>query len=151
MILRIIKSKVFLFFCFVCLTSIKLLSQEISIYNRQGIAKAYIAEDEEHSIYLWSGNPVAYLLEYDSGTYLVYGYNGKHLGWFVNGIIYNTLGYIVGTNKEAANVLTTETVKTMKTGKVGKIGRIGASGKPSFLTIWAKSSLETFLRLGEID
>jgi len=44
---------------------------------------AYIADDRE-TIYLWDGHAVAYLYE-DK----VYGCNGKHLGWFVDGIIYD--------------------------------------------------------------
>ena len=38
---------------------------------------------------MWSGEPTAYLsTENSSGAgFNVYGFNGHHLGWFVNGII----------------------------------------------------------------
>ncbi len=55
---------------------------EISLYNSNGEAVAYIAVNDDFTIYLWDGEPVAYLDDDD-----VYGFNGKHLGWFSQGII----------------------------------------------------------------
>jgi hypothetical protein len=65
-------------------------SDEITLYSSVGKPVAYIADDDS-TIYLWSGKPVAYLTSED-----VYGFNGKHLGWFVKGLIYNHDGEIVG-------------------------------------------------------
>ena len=48
---------------------------------------AYIDVNDELTIYLWDGTPVAYLYGED-----VYGFNGTHLGWFEQGIIYNHKG-----------------------------------------------------------
>lgn len=62
---------------------------EIILYNKNGEPVAYIADDGE-TIYLWNGHAVAYLYK-DK----VYGWNGKHLGWFVDGIIYDLRGLIV--------------------------------------------------------
>ena len=56
------------------------LTQEISLYDSVGEAVAYIDSDDELNIYLWRGKPVAYL-EHIS----LYGFNGKHLGWFKDG------------------------------------------------------------------
>jgi hypothetical protein len=62
---------------------------EVSLFDGSGKAQAYIALDDEMTIYTWSGKPVAYL---EKGTgndgYNVYGFNGKHLGWFTHGAIY---------------------------------------------------------------
>ncbi len=53
---------------------------ELTIYDKSGRPHAYIADDG--TIYLWNGEPVAYLEEEH-----VYGFNGTHLGRFENGII----------------------------------------------------------------
>ncbi len=34
------------------------------------------------TIYLWGGKPVAYLSAESDDGFHVYGFNGKHLGWF---------------------------------------------------------------------
>lgn len=67
--------------------SIARADDEVSLFNGAGKADAYIALSDELTIYLWSGKPVAYLEKDDSGGYHVYGFNGKHLGWFVKGIV----------------------------------------------------------------
>lgn len=64
-----------------------LASDEVSLFDARGEATAYIALDDEMTIYLWSGAPVAYLERDNSGSYNVYGFNGTHLGWFVGGVI----------------------------------------------------------------
>ena len=62
------------------------------LYNRAGEAVAYIATDFHRTIYLWEGLPVAYL--FDEGH--LYGFNGRHLGWFKDEVIYNHDGARVG-------------------------------------------------------
>ncbi|WP_233866774.1 4-fold beta flower protein [Paraburkholderia adhaesiva] len=64
-------------------------ADEVTLFNARGAAEAYIAIDDELTIYLWSGEPVAYLEKAGIGEgYNVYGFNGKHLGWFTKGAIY---------------------------------------------------------------
>ena len=65
---------------------------EVALYDSGGAATAYIATDDDMTIYLWDGKPVAYLKSDKDAGYNVYGFNGKHLGWFVNGIIWNHAG-----------------------------------------------------------
>ena len=55
---------------------------EISLFNSYGDAVAYIDVYDDLTIYLWDGEPVAYIDNED-----VYGFNGRHLGWFTNGMI----------------------------------------------------------------
>ncbi len=50
-------------------------AREITLFDSKGEAIAYIDTSDELTIYLWDGDPVAYL--YDDH---VYGFNGKHLG-----------------------------------------------------------------------
>jgi hypothetical protein len=67
-------------------------AQEVSLFDQAGKPQAYIALDEEMTIYLWGGTPVAYLKSGDEGGYDVYGFNGKHIGWFVSGVIWDHQG-----------------------------------------------------------
>ncbi len=64
----------------------------ISLFDGAGKAVAYIAVDNELTIYLWGGKPVAYLDRDSEGGYHVYGFNGKHLGWFVKGVVWDHEG-----------------------------------------------------------
>ena len=66
---------------------------EVPIFSDKGMPAAYIAVNEQMTVYLWDGTPVAYL-EPDIGRpgLHVYGFNGKHLGWFVNGVIWDKHG-----------------------------------------------------------
>lgn len=62
--------------------------QEITLFDGNGRATAYIAVDEELTIYLWDGKPVAYLEPSGAGEFDVYGFNGGHLGWFLQGAVW---------------------------------------------------------------
>lgn len=69
-------------------TSASAGDDEISLFNSNGKARAYIAIGEEMTIYMWNGKPAAYL-ESDRGVkgFRICGFNGKHLGWFVDGVV----------------------------------------------------------------
>lgn len=71
-----------------------------TLFDRTGKAVAYIAPDHRETIYLWEGRPVAYLFE----EMHIYGINGRHLAWFINGIVYNTYGERVGFTFETCPV-----------------------------------------------
>jgi hypothetical protein len=62
---------------------------EFSLYDSRGEAAAFIDPEHDTTIYLWSGKPMAYL---DKNS--VYGFNGKHLGWFIKGAIYDHDGVV---------------------------------------------------------
>jgi len=68
---------------------------EITIFDGRGRPVAYIVDDGENSIYLWSGHAVAYIVNEN-----VYGWNGHHLGWFIDGVIYDLHGRNVGSIQE---------------------------------------------------
>ena len=55
-------------------TGVAAQNSELTLRNSAGDCTAYIADDGDSTIYLWGGEPVAYL----SGD-SVYGFNGKHL------------------------------------------------------------------------
>lgn len=63
---------------------------DVDLYDSGGRAVAYVAGDDNLTVYLWSGKPCAYLDDAD-----IYGFNGKHLGWFQSGLVYDNDGYVV--------------------------------------------------------
>lgn len=74
---------------------------EETLFDISGNPIAYISFDNDSTIYLWNGRPVAYLYED-----MIYGFNGKHLGWYAQGEVRNLQGLICGFNKYAADVYT---------------------------------------------
>lgn len=101
----------------------------MTFYNCIGKPIAYTEDDG--SIYLFSGEPVAYF----SGT-VIYGFNGKQLGWFENGWIRDLNGYCVfysenasgsGPVKPVKNVCPVKSVKHIKPVKcVKQVKRVRA-------------------------
>ena len=73
---------------------------EVALYDGKGLAGAYIATDLDSTVYLYNGEPVAYLTWTVSGISL-YGFNGKHLGWLEERIIRDHAGRAVAVLKGA--------------------------------------------------
>jgi hypothetical protein len=65
---------------------------EKTLYDKKGEAVAYIAMDYRNAVFLWDGDAAAYL--YEGGH--VYGINGRHLGWFIDDILYDQDGTRIG-------------------------------------------------------
>lgn len=63
---------------------------QFSFFDSQGRAAVYLDMSDGFTFFLWSGEPVAYL-DADS----IYGFNGKHLGWYSRGSIYDEDGNVV--------------------------------------------------------
>lgn len=87
---------------------------EVTLFNGSGKPEAYIALSEDMTIYLWGGKPVAYLKEDGADAYHVYGFNGKHLGWFVNGVVRDHKGNGSCAVKEAMRNTEYEPYKSYK-------------------------------------
>lgn len=87
---------------------------DISLFDGQGRATAYIAVDDDLTIYLWSGEPVAYLAQDAHGGYNIYGFNGSHLGWFLNGVIWDHTGEASCATKDAMQGTQLEPLKSLK-------------------------------------
>lgn len=125
-------------------------SDEITLFNSRGNAMAYIADDL--TIYLWSGKPVAYLKPDTRHDGLdIYGFNGKHLGWFVHGIAWNHDGDGACGVKEVLPVTTLEPLKSLKALKPLKSLRELAPLRPIFSRRWAKIPCNVFLFEGADD
>ncbi len=65
---------------------------EKTLFDKNGEAVAYIRDDYHETVYIWDGYSVAYLYNDQH----VYGINGRHLGWFINEVIYNDQGERIG-------------------------------------------------------
>jgi hypothetical protein len=105
---------------------------EVTLFDGSGKATAYIALDDEMTVYLWSGKPVAYLDRDSAGGYHVYGFNGKHLGWFVDGVIWDYKGKASCAVEEKLQSTQFEPFKSFKQFKPFKSFKEFAPFRPFF-------------------
>jgi hypothetical protein len=113
---------------------------ETTLYSKNGKSVAYVADDGE-TIYLWDGHAVAYLHE-DK----VYGFNGKLLGWFANGIIYDMHGHQIGfTQGKCPSVTLVPSVKSVKYVKSVKSVRSVPYVRPILSRVHSDEDLQDFL------
>lgn len=115
---------------------------EETLFDPDGNAVAYIDYGDEGTIYLWDGSPVAYLDEESR----IYGFNGKHLGWFEDGIVWNLTGDRTGYNNRTIPVFAKfEPFKAFKKFKPFKSFKEFAKFKPFKKTTSSANSLSQFL------
>lgn len=132
--------------CLLALSPSPVFAQEISLFDSSGNAAAYISAPEKLTIYLWSGEPVAYLDAASTGVVHVYGFNGKHLGWFENGIVLDSSGNAACVTKDAMSGTNYEPYKSYKQYKPYKSYKEYAPYKPHFSQRW--SNLPCIIALG---
>lgn len=70
----------------------------VVLYDATGQFAGYL-DPTYDSIYLASGEPVAYINK-DTGA--IYGYNGKFLGWYSDGVVRDAAGFIIGFSESSA-------------------------------------------------
>jgi hypothetical protein len=147
--MKTFKNLILLTIVFLGLSS-NVLAKEITLFDSDGEAIAYIdTDDEDLTIYLWNGKPVAYL-DPDGDAYNIYGFNGKHLGWYDEGIVRDHKGYAVGFRKGATNVYTKyEPYKSYKAYKPYKAYKEYAPYKPYNQSQFSGESLSLFLSKGK--
>lgn len=117
---------------------------EETLFDIAGVPVAYISFDNDSTIYIWNGKPVAYLYED-----MIYGFNGKHLGWYVQGEVRNLQGQICGFNKFAADVYTQfEPYKAYKQYSPYRSYMEYSHYKPYFGRVKSSESLVSFLMRG---
>ncbi len=120
---------------------------ERTLFNRKGDAVAYLTNDYYRTIYLPDGHPVAYLYE----DRHIYGINGRHLGWFVNDIVFNHIGERIGFTAGTCPVaVAKEPVKEEKFEKDELRPRWQAPPFPNLTFDYASGDLEAFLRDGQV-
>jgi hypothetical protein len=127
---------------------VAIADEETALFDGQGRATAYVAADDGFTIYLWSGKPVAYLDPDRSGGFHVYGFNGKHLGWFVRGIIRDHDGDAACVVKERLRSTEFEPFKAFKQFKPFKSFKEFAPFRPFFTTSWGQTSCQFLLAEG---
>ena len=132
-----------------CLLLISFLAQasdEITLFDGRGRAVAYIADDL--TIYLWSGKPVAYLDGDGSDGLHVYGFNGKHIGWFTRGIIRDHSGGAACAVKEIISPTEVEPIKSIKEIEPIKSIKEIAPIRPIFSNSWSEVPCRFALQYG---
>jgi hypothetical protein len=118
---------------------------EVALYNKKGKPVAYLTDDGR-TIYLWDGSPVAYL---DGDR--VYGWNGRQLGWFTNGTIFDVYGLRAGFVKSKSPLVTDlEPPKPMKQMTGAKKVKQQQIVKPVMCYGYSGKSLEEMLEEGRI-
>lgn len=95
----------------------------MTFYDSHGKAVAYLDNDGKH-IFLYSGKPVAYL--HDDA---VYGFNGRHLGWFQNGWIRDLRGYCVFFTEDATGSGPAKPAKNARPAKSAKYAKPAKNAK----------------------
>lgn len=116
---------------------------ETTLFNKTGRPVAYIATDGE-TIHLWDGRAVAYLVGDQ-----VFGWNGKQLGWFDNGTIFDIYGLRAGFIKSKSPIPTDiEPKKPAPQTKSSKSVRQGGVAKPVMCYGYSNRSLFDLLEEG---
>ena len=123
-----------------------LSNMEKTLYNAEGEAVAYISDGLTKAIYLWDGHPVAYLCNYH-----VYGFNGRHLGWFMDGIVYDADGKRIGFTSTSCPVPVRKETGKAKKYPLDKPGpRYEAPPLPELSFDYSADDFEEFLKMGQV-
>jgi hypothetical protein len=118
-----------------------------TLFDKDGNPVAYIADDYNKTVYLWDGAPVAYIYEGEH----VYGFNGRHLGWWLDEILYNVEGdRIAFTSGTCPVAIGKESQKDKKQRMEEIRPRWKAPPLPKLGFDFASQDLEEFLREGQI-
>jgi hypothetical protein len=115
---------------------------ETTIYDVHRRARIYLADDPENSIYTWDGHAVAHI----DGEQ-VYGWRGRHIGWLVDGILYNSKGFRVGFTAETFAVETfEEPMKYSKHAKTQRFTHSAPYARPALSQGNSQQDLDEFIR-----
>ena len=121
---------------------------EKALYDKDGFPIAYITDDYHQSVYLWEGDPVAYVFENEH----IYGTNGRHLGWFVQGIVYNQNGERIGFTATTCPVsIAKERPKAKKLPRDEFRPRWRSPAFPYLSCRYAAQDLRDFLKEGQVS
>ncbi len=142
--------KTVLFSILIFLTSIMpIYAQEVTLFNSEGEAVAYIDYEKDATIFLWKGTPVAFLKN-DGGDMCVFGFNGNFLGWYENGIIYDENGNAVSIREGAVNMATQiEPIKGIQEITIIRPITPITPIQPIWSNRWSSKSLIEFLYSGK--
>jgi hypothetical protein len=120
--------------------------EEVTLFSGNGNPVAYIDYgNDEPVIYMWSGKPVAYLSRSSSNGMSVYGFNGKHLGWFVGGVVRDHDGNGACGVKGVVSLPKLEPLKSLKELKPLKSLKELEPLRPIFSMQWSSSPCSALL------
>jgi hypothetical protein len=124
-------------------------AQQITLFDSDGVARAFIDYDDDQTIFLWDGTPIAFL-EKEGKEICVIGLNGEFLGWYQQGILYDENGYMVGIKKGAIK-METKPEKMKASPQLSPIHPIApiAPLQPDLRDSWSNVNLADFLKLGK--
>lgn len=115
-----------------------------SFFDSRGRATAYLDVGDGLTFFLWSGEPVAYLVD-DS----IYGFNGKHLGWYKDGMVFDQDGDVVAAPASAFRIAVEPTpIRGLKGLKPLKGLKELKPLKPLFGRSWSDLPARVFFLLG---
>jgi hypothetical protein len=120
---------------------------DVDLYDAKGVAVAFVNSDGiEWTFYSWTdGVPTAYLDE-DS----IYGFNGKHLGWFERGTVFDHDGNVVmAVAARFKDGVQTPPPKSPKQYKPYKDYKEYRPYKPVYNNTWSKTAARSFLEQGK--
>jgi hypothetical protein len=100
------------------------------------------------TIYLWGGKPVAYLDPDRASGFHVYGFNGKHLGWLIEGVLRDHEGNASCAMKERMRSTEFEPFKSFKQFKPFKSFKEFAPFRPYFTNSWGDTPCRLLLAAG---
>jgi 4-fold beta flower protein len=141
------KASIAFLLLFMC--SVAFAQDEISLFDGKDRASAYIVADDDLTICVWSGEPVAYLVGDSGRDFHVYGFNGSHLGWLVGGIVRDHNGDAACANRAAISSPQIEPIKSLKSLKSLKNLNKLASLLPLFPQQWGELPCRSFMKQGE--
>lgn len=124
---------------------------QIALYDENKEAIAYIDYGDDTTIYTFEGEPVAYIQSEEQ----VYGFNGKFLGWYWEGALYDRGYYVVGAKhgivRGGINTAVTrpEKVKGNKKVKPVQSVRENAFARPVLKDSWSETALTEFFSGGK--
>lgn len=114
------------------------------LFDKMGHPVAYMEDDGERIVYLWSGHAVAYFVE-DR----IYGWNGNHIGWFSEGVAYDLRGERVGSvGGKCPRALQATRVKGPKYARSAKFARRPEHKRPDFRNTYSEQDFVEFLKEG---
>lgn len=140
--------RLFIAACLFCVPNTARAQEELSLFDGGGRASAYVVADNDLTIYLWTGEPVAYLVQDGENGFHIHGFNGRHLGWFMHGIIRDQNGDAVCALRDAVSNPQLEPLKSLKSLKPLKSLRELSPTRPPFSSRWGELPCRLHLSQG---
>jgi len=112
------------------------MGRTCSLYLREG----------ENSVFLWDGRAIAYLYGHH-----IYGFSGLHLGWFINGVVYDPEGKRIGFTSSTAPLPAAQAPPKAKKQALSKMEpKQEAPPLPDLGFTSSEEDFEAFLKRGEV-